>query len=476
MTAETPRPSRRAALVRSPLFKVVMIGVLTVVMLLPLFMIEDVIYERQDRYRQAVAEIGRSWGDPQTMIGPILAIPYRETLTDAQTGRTSIVEQTAYVLPDRLSVEATLAPEIRRRGLFEAAVYTVDLSIEGAITPPTADLWADREVEILWRQAEIILLLADQRSVDDGVSITVGDRAIPFEPGVRMPLPYGGDYLGPDDYLVPGGRPAYGADYGAIRARLTGLEGRGGQTLTFESSLNLRGSDRFMIAPVGRQTNLSVAAPWPDPSFIGAFLPSGAAITEEGFDAQWSVSYFGRSYPQGWLSSVEGDAPFLAMPQSTFGVRLYQTVDTYQQVERSAKYGMLFVVFTFTALFLFEVTQRRRVHIIQYGLVGLALCIFYLLLLSFAERFGFGPAYALGAASIVTEIGLYARAVMGGWRPAGLLAAVLAGLYAALYLLLQLEDLALMIGSIGLFVGLGAVMYATRRIDWHAADAEEAGG
>lgn len=231
-----------------------------------------------------------------------------------------------------------------------------------------------------------------------------------------------------------------------------------------------------MIAPVGRQTDLSVAAPWPDPSFIGAFLPSRSAITEEGFDAQWSVSYFGRSYPQSWLSSAEGDAPFLAMPESTFGVRLYQTVDTYQQVERSAKYGMLFVVFTFTALFLFEVTRGRRVHIIQYGLVGLALCIFYLLLLSFAERFGFGPAYALGTAAIVAEIGLYARAVMGGWRPAGLLAAVLAGLYAALYLLLQLEDLALMIGSIGLFVGLGAVMYATRRIDWHGAETAETGG
>ncbi|MEO3432509.1 cell envelope integrity protein CreD [Inquilinus sp. CAU 1745] len=471
MTAETPRPSRRAALVRSPLFKVVMIGVLTVVMLLPLFMIEDVIHERQGRYRQAVAEIGRSWGDPQTVIGPILAIPYRETLTDPSTGRTSVIDQTAYVLPDQLSAEATLAPEVRRRGLFEAAVYTVDLSIEGAITPPTADLWADREVEILWRQAEVILLLTDQRSVDDGISITVGDRAIPFEPGVRMPLPSSGV-----DYLVPGGSPAYGSDYGAIRARTPGLETLGGQALPFATSLSLRGSDRFMIAPVGRQTDLSVAAPWPDPSFIGAFLPSGSTITEEGFDAQWSVSYFGRSYPQSWLSSVEGDAPFLAMPESTFGVRLYQTVDTYQQVERSAKYGMLFVVFTFTALFLFEVTRGRRVHIIQYGLVGLALCIFYLLLLSFAERFGFGPAYALGTAAIVTEIGLYARAVMGGWRPAGLLAAVLAGLYAALYLLLQLEDLALMIGSIGLFVGLGAVMYATRRIDWHGAETAETGG
>lgn len=446
-----PAPTWPARRLRagSPALKVLAIVFLTVAFLLPVFLVYDVIGEREDRYREVVAEIGGSWGGPQRVIGPILVVPFRVP-SEPRADGTPLppLERQLVILPDRYEVEAQAAPETRRRGLFEAVVYTVDLALSGQFLIGDAASLAGPQATIDWAGAYLYVGVADPRSIREGASLRWGGRDLPFQPGAPGEL---------------------GQRFGAgMTLRLPGLSAESAQSaIPFATTLRLNGSQRLDFLPLGRSTRVTAGSNWPDPSFDGAFLPVRSGIGPQGFTAEWELSYFGRGYPQAW---VGGEGDYLSsVSGSAFGVRFFQPVSAYQQTERSAKYGMLFIVFTFTLFFLFEAVARLRIHVFQYGLVGLSLCLFYLLLLSFAEQIGFAAAYGVGAAAVVAQIVLYCRPVLGTWKRSVVLGALLAILYGALYALMQLEDLALLLGSIGLFLALSGVMYVTRRIDWYAA-------
>jgi inner membrane protein len=432
---------------------------LAVGLLIPLYLVYDVIQERQVRYDTVVSDIGRDWGAPQRATGPILVVPYRVQAQDATSeGGTRLVQRWAYILPDTYSVRASVAPETRRRGLFEAVVYTVDLEIDGDFVMPDPEALTGAGAAINWTEAFVYIGVADPRSIREDVSLYWnGQENIPFTPGAPGQL---GALIGP-----------------GMTARISGLaEVQAGAHLPFATKLALNGSGSLSFVPLGRENRMAVTSDWPDPSFQGTFLPVRSEIGPDGFTAEWQLSYFGRGYPQVWTGGDEYDAYLSGLPASGFGVSFYQPVDGYQQTERSAKYGILFIVFTFITLFLFEAVWRTRIHIMQYGLVGLSLCLFYLLLLAFAEQIGFAAAYAAGAAAVVLQITLFCRPALGTFGRALVLGVLLAILYGALYVLLQLEDLALLIGSVGLFVALSALMYATRRIDWYAVHQPEPPG
>jgi inner membrane protein len=439
--------------------KILLIVMLTVGLLIPLYLVYDVIQERHARYDSVVSGIGQDGGAPQRATGPILVVPYRVQAQDAAAeGGTRLVQRWAYILPDSYSVRATVAPETRRRGLFEAVVYTVDLEIDGDFVMPDPEALTGAGAAINWTEAFVYIGVADPRSIREDVSLYWnGQQDIPFTPGAPGQL---------------------GALVGAgMTARISGLaEVATGTRLPFATKLALNGSGSLSFVPLGRENRMAATSSWPDPSFQGTFLPVRSEVGPDGFTAEWLLSYFGRGYPQVWTGGDDYDAYLAALPASGFGVSFYLPVDGYQQTERSAKYGILFIVFTFITLFLFEAVWRTRIHIMQYGLVGLSLCLFYLLLLSFAEQMGFASAYALGAAAVVLQITLFCRPVLGTIGRALVLGVLLAILYGALYVLLQLEDLALLIGSIGLFVALSALMYATRRVDWYAVQAPEPPG
>ncbi len=460
MTLQVPLQPRRPG--ASAAAKVALIALLGLVLLIPLFLVWDIIGEREARHDEVVARIGEGWGGPQRVSGPILVIPYRIRMMDEEAeGGARLVQRWAYVLPDTYRVRAVVSPETRRIGIFEAVVYTVNLSIDGVFVMPDPTDLTGVGAAVNWTEAFIYVGVADPRSIREGVSLYWDGREdIPF---------------------TPGGPGALGATIGGgMTARISGLaEVQAGQTLAFATDLSLNGSGALSFLPLGRENAVAVSAAWPHPSFEGAFLPIRSEVGADGFTAEWELSYFGRGYPQSWSGGDGYDAYLATMPTSAFGVSFYQPVDGYQQTERAAKYGVLFVAFTFVVLFLFETVGRMRIHVVQYALVGLSLCLFYLLLLSFAEQMGFAGAYALGAAAVVVQLVLYCRPVLGRWSRALGLGLLLAALYAALYVLLQLEDLALLIGSVGLFLALSAVMYATRRIDWYAtgpAETEPAAG
>src|SRR5205823_1786665 len=239
----------------------------------------------------------------------------------------------------------------------------------------------------------------------------------------------------------------------------------------FSIPLDFNGSEGIYFAPFGVQNEATLKSSWPDPSFRGAFLPTERSIRDNGFDAKWKVSYYGRSYPQSWTSQMGNDRfTTQAVSQSVFGVQFLSVLDAYRYIERSIKYGVLFLVLVFTTFFLFEVTARQKIHPLQYLLVGAALCLFFLLLLSISEFRSFGLAYLIAAVASTVLITWYCRFFLGGGVRTLMIGAGLAGVYTFLYITLRQQDYALLMGAIALFIVLAVVMYVTRKIDWYARD------
>ena len=429
----------------APVLKVLLILAMVIGFLLPLALVRDVILERQYRQQSVIEEIGQIWGHRQSVLGPILMIPYRENYTNARD-EIRHRDRTVFFLPDRYEIGAEVHSETRRRGIFEAVVYTTDILLTGEFAlPPTAD-WTPDDAEILWDQAAVIVGANDLRSIDGVVTIDWNGRTLRLKPGA------------PALTALIGGR---------MSAAIPNLAAAGIQSIPFETRLTLNGSDSLNFTPLGRETHVSIKSNWQDPSFVGAFLPDRHDVTEEGFDADWTVSYYGRAYPQHWDGAKENDI-LPAIRGSDFGVRFVQPVSAYLQSERSAKHGVLFIVFTFAVFFLFETVAGLRIHVFQYGLVGMSLCLFYLLLISVAEHLGFAAAYGLGAAAVVGQIVLYTAKVLASAKRSAAIGALLAALYGGLFILMGLEEFALLFGSVALFAALGAVMFVTRNIDWYA--------
>lgn len=452
MIGETPvvtaAPAQRRSLRDSVLFKMFVIGLLMLALLIPLAMVSGLISERQMRHEQTANEVANSWGLEQTLAGPVLRVPYVVRTTDEKGKEVTWMQLDAIFLPEDLGVEGRIVPERRSRGIFEVAVYRAHLSWKGSFRRPVFTDWGIAEKDVLWNEAELLFGVPDMRGLRRGVQMTWAGQTLD---------------------LAPGGA-AEGMWTRGLRTPVPGLAGAAaGQTWPFAFDLVLDGSRSLKFLPLGRQTTVKLIAPWPDPSFVGAYLPESRRVEAAGFEATWSVPYFGRSYPQQWRSTEAGTvAPQEALDASAFGVDLFLPVDAYQKTERSLKYGALFLLLTFLTFFLYEVFNPFSLHPLQYLLVGAALCLFYLLLLSISEHAPFALAYAVASAATVVLIGGYSAAILRGRLRALGTAAALAALYGYLYVLLQAEDYALLLGSVGLFAILALVMYVTRRIDWYA--------
>ena len=468
----TDTTARSLSVARGPVVKLLLIAALTLALLIPLALVRGLIVEREGRQISVEREIGELWGRAQRIGGPILVVPARRMFTaediDGRTGR-RFVDQTAVLLPDDYRIDATVRPETLRRGLFEAVVYRLDVTLSGrfVVGPDTLPEVGGPEVgrpevgrpevggpevgsvTADWSQARLALGLSDQRSIREAPVVEWPGGPLSLTPG------------------LPDGAARFAE--GGMQAAVPGLDPTTGErSFDFAITVSLAGSDQLSFLPLGRTTEVTMASDWPHPSFFGRFLPEERAIAEDGFTARWQTSYFGRSYPQVWGPASDIGPRFNEVERSAFGVRFFQPVDAYQQTERTVKYGLLFIVFTFTALFLFETLAGTRIHIVQYGLVGLALALFYMLLLALTEQIGFTAAYALGALAVVAQIAFYTAAVLADRRRTAGLALLLAALYAGLWVLMRLEDYALLVGALALFVGLTVVMAVTRRVDWSA--------
>lgn len=450
------------------------IAALGLLLQIPISMIGGLILEREQRRQAAVEDISSKWGSRQLVTGPVLVVPYlaleRSTAADGKEV-VQKVRRTAVFLPDRLAVDADLDARTRSRGIFNVPVYQLSARVSGTFARPDFGFLVEDPAEIHWDQAQVALGVSDVRAMQEQPSLAWDGAAVPFEPG---PGGFAFDAIAdgtpPERTTDPAQWTAVTSPGRGVHASLALDAAAPGHEFSFPLALNGTGALRFV--PMGRTTEVTIRSNSPNPSFQGAWLPKERRVDGGGFDAAWSIPYLGRGYPQAWDAA---DTPSALIAQSAFGVTLVEPVDPYRMAERSIKYASLFVVLTFAAVWVIEVVGARRVHWIQYLLVGAALCMFFLLELSLAEHLGFDLAYLFASAGVVGMIAAYGRAVLGGWRLAALVGTGVALLYGYLYLLLINEDYSLLGGSIGLFAMLAAAMYATRKVDWYGVAGSRAG-
>jgi inner membrane protein len=417
------------------------------VLLVPLAMVHGLISERAARRSSVVAEVSRTWSNAQEAGAIVLSVPYTASWID-QYGKVQTEERRARFLPEVLTIEGRLTTSFRSKSLFQVPVYTAHLNMTGHFLRPSLEKTIRiPEVHARWEEATLTLGVGDLRGVSPGLSINWNGQSVQAAPALEHVT------------LVTQ----------AIEAKLPSLGTTEVNTvIPFTIALDLKGTQQMNFQPSGKTTTVRLSSTWPDPEFNGAFLPDTRDVSEAGFNAEWKLSHFGHSYPQFWRDDeTRPEKIFETANASRFGVGLVQTVDLYQQAERSAKYGALFLLLTFLTFFLVELFQKVRLHPIQYLLVGAAMCLFYLLLLSLAEHIGFALAYLIAAVATIGVIAMYSGYAFGGVWHGVRTALGLGQLYAFLYVLLRLEDYALVVGSVGLFLILAVLMYVTRRVNWY---------
>ena len=429
----------------SVIARLVVMGMILIGLLIPLSMVQSVVSERTARRDSVINDVSSTWGGSQTVAGPVLVVPYQCTVTDRDGPR--IVTGRATFLPDSLSVQGSLGPQIRGRSFFDTVVYSAHLVVTGRFSPPDLSPVTRGDVQPLWKESVVNLGVSDPRGIAKRVSLDWEGADHPFEPGIV------------DTGLMASG----------LHARVDLTAGSALKTaIPFSLTLDLNGSRDLRVLPAGNDTSVRLASSWPHPGFIGAPLPQSRTVDASGFTAQWDVPYFGRGFSRAWTDAgLDREKMKTQAEAAAFGVSLVQPVDIYQQAERAVKYAVMFIVLTFVVFFLFEVVRARLLHPVQYVFVGFALCVFYLLLVSLSEHTGFDIAYAAAAVGTTALISSYSMFVLGGVLEGALVGIAIAAVYAFLYLLLRLEDYALLAGSLGLFATLSVVMLLTRKVNWY---------
>ena len=419
--------------------RVCILGVLVALVLVPLYMVHDLVMERYDRSQSVADEVASQWGQQQLISGPVVSVPYLVHVQAVTDG--TKVERTerryANFLPDSLAITATAKTEKRYKSIYELLVYAADIHLAGRLPAPSFTGIHVPASDILWDEATIAIGVSDMSGIRQ-LTLKLDSKDLAPVPGMLR------------DQIFAGG----------AHASLQSVNTQSPHDFAVDIQLN--GSGQLQFLPMGNETTVELSADWPHPGFTGAFLPADRTIDGKGFTARWKVSALARSYPQIWTTD---QLDFNQVNDGRLGVELTLPGDAYQQIDRIVKYGILVIGLTFTTIFVVDLLKSARTHFVQYLLVGSALCLFYLLALSLAEQIRFLYAYAIASVVDIGMIALYlARTVS---RFTGLLVgAALAVVYGYMYMLLQMEDLVLLSGTIGLFIALGLVMYATRNVDW----------
>jgi inner membrane protein len=430
----------------SVFLKVIFVGVVAVILLIPLLLIRSLINERQGRRDVAAVEVGEKWGSVQTVAGPFITVPYTVYWIDENKVRRSS-RSYAQILPEDLDIEARIDPEIRSRGIFDVVVYRARIRMSGHFSAVDLEEMKLPVSDVLWDEAYISLAVSDMRGIREGVDFFWNGSNRSFEPGIV------------DQEIFMSGIHAKLPD---PESTLTGRNG-------FKIDFTLNGSEQLFFLPVGKTNSTSVSSSWPDPSFTGAYLPTAHDIDSEGFTGSWEISYLSRSFGQSWKSSASNFAGISdALNSSAYGTKLFLSVDHYHKTMRSVKYAILFIILTFVAFFLLEIMGGIRIHPFQYLLVGLAMSVFFLLLLSLSEHMQFTLSYAAASTATIVIISAFSTRLLQKKSRSLFFGFFLVLLYLCLFILLQLEDYALLLGSGIVFLVLGFVMFITRKIDWYS--------
>ncbi|MFD2526120.1 cell envelope integrity protein CreD [Flavihumibacter stibioxidans] len=431
-----PHPDPISRTSNAILYKGIITGVLILLMMIPALFINNLVGERKERQQQVVQEVSSKWGSGQTLSGFFLVLPYEVIHTDA-AGKQTTERKELTILPETQQVNSIMFPEVRPRSIYKVLLYKTTVNYDGRFV-----IRLPREIDpasVKWQESRICAGLTDIKGIEEKIMVNLDGSSIELSPGL------------PNKVITDNG----------LSAPLELLPEKLNQSIAFRSQIKLKGSEKLHFIPLAGNSLFSIRSSWQNPSFDGNYLPGERVVNDSGFTASWSFNK--ANLPFGTLLLDKG----FEEKGFAFGVTMLQPADQYSKTERSTKYAILFIGLTFSLFFIIELMQKNPVHPVQYVLIGIALSVFYTLLLSFSEFIAFDYAYGLAATATITLITLYAKGHFGLWKTALIFGAVLSCLYAFTFVLVRLEDTALLIGSIGLFLVLALVMYGSRKVQWY---------
>jgi len=442
-----PEP-QNSNFMQSTTARVFMVGLLTLVLLLPLEYVKALIRDRKELQNGMVNEMSEKWGGSVYFYGPILKVPYQvisETeitnkITKQVTVQKSAITDYAYFFPEDLKINTNASTENKHRNNYEAAVFNAKMNFKGHYTTPNFSSQDIKPENIDWEKASIVIKTNSLKSIKGAVNINFIGKTYAFEPVASE---------NQNDTVE------------TLQTSAINLRDAFKGTVPFNLNIAYDGTEQIGIVPIGKITEAKMTSNWASPSFDGNFLPESKHVDDKGFTANWKISHLNRGFVQQYFTVLP------SLSKYTFDVDFHIPVDEYQQNDRASKYGFLVIALTFLIFFLIQTISKINIHIFQYGMVGLALIMFYTLLISITEHSSFMLAYLIAGVSVVIMIGTYSVSILKNKKFPLFIASSLTALYTFIYIIIQLESYALLAGSIGIFLILGAVMYVSRAIDWN---------
>lgn len=434
MKTETENGNQNKTKANRPGMKLLIIAAICVGLLIPQAFIQNLVRERHNTADEAACEVYQKWSGNQEICGPIIKVSCR---TKDEKGNFIGASFDLYLLPENLNINGNVCTKTLKRGIFDCIVYDSPLEITGSFTLPKEfdSTYVDN---ILYHQTRLILGIEDLRGLTDNISLTFGDEQLEMESG------------------------SYTSNLNGVSCKIDIKPLLAGEKIDFSVILPLKGSERLSFVPIGRTTVANLTSDCPTPSFSGSYLPVEREVSDTGFSASWKVLALNRDYSQ-----VVNDNLKKALAASSFGVNLKVPVEQYQQTTRASKYAIIIIFLTFAIVFFVETRNETPIHPVQYLLIGAALLVFYILLLSFSEHCEFWLSYLIASLMTVGLISIYLFGILKIRKTAASIGVWLSAAYLLIYVLLQMENFALLVGSVVVFAVVGLCMYASQKINWY---------
>lgn len=426
--------------------KMAFIGLLIILLLIPSVLVQNLIQERAQRQDETEKQVSDQYSGEQLVQGPVLVVPYKKQIKETDNSGKEVTKEVInnlFILPNELDYNANVSPDILHRGIFEVVVYNGSVKVSGNFTRADLSSLSLTADQLIPDKAKLIFSISDLKGLKTNPQLKIAGQTATAEPAFG------------DTVFINGLQ---------VAVNLSGLMDK---TIPFEFNLDLKGSEKLSFLHLGKTTDVTVKGNWGSPSFDGRYLPDTRNIDTRSntFDAKWRMLYYNRPFPQQWVDDLNVLKTKKA-DDATFGVKLRLPVDQYQKTTRSSKYAILIIMLTFISLFLTEMISKHRIHVFNYVLIGAAMIVYYTLLLSFSEQVGFTFAYLIASAATVILVAAFLQSLIKSAKTTGLFALILTLFYAFIYVIIQLEDLALLVGSVALFLVVATLMYFSRKINW----------
>ncbi|MBV8390608.1 MAG: cell envelope integrity protein CreD [Mucilaginibacter sp.] len=447
MITEQPQPQGFLYwLKESVTVKLAFIGLLIILLLIPSALVQNLIQERAQRQDETEKQVSDQYSGEQLIQGPVLVVPYKKQVKETDNSGKDVTKEVTtnlFILPNELDYNANVSPDVLHRGIFEVVVYNGTIKVSGNFTKADLNALSITADQLMPEKAKMLFSISDLKGLKTNPQLKIAGQVATAEPAFG-------------DTIFTSGLQ--------VAVNLTGIMDK---TIPFEFNLDLKGSNELSFLHLGKTTDVTVKGNWGSPSFDGRYLPDTRNIDTKAnkFDAKWRMLYYNRPFPQQWVDDLNVLKTKKA-DDATFGVKLRLPVDQYQKTTRSSKYAILIIMLTFISLFLTEMISKQRIHVFNYVLIGAAMIVYYTLLLSFSEQIGFTSAYLIASAATVLLVAAFLKSLIKSLRSTGLFAFILSLFYAFIYIIIQLEDLALLVGSVALFFVVATLMYFSRKINW----------